>query len=58
MSYYVTLPSNGADLTSEYGLKNNTQSDFEIDLKKPLDFSYKNYEVGLSQFSCQLSYGS
>ena len=56
MSYYVTLPSNGADLTSEYGMKNNTQSDFEIELKKPLDFSYKNYEVGLSQFSCQLSW--
>ena len=56
MSYFVTLPSNGADLTSEYGINNNTQTDFEIDLKKPLDLSYKDYEVGLSQFSCDLSW--
>ena len=56
MSYYITLPSNGADLNSEYGKYNNTQTDFEIDLKKPLDFSYKDYEVGLSQFSCSLSW--
>ena len=56
MSYYVTLPSNGADSSSEYGLNNNTQTDFEINLKVPLDFSYKNYEVGLSQLSCQLSW--
>ena len=56
MSYFVTLPSNGADLTSEYGKINNTQTDFEIDLKKPLDVSYKDYEVGLSQFSCDLSW--
>ena len=56
MSYFVTLPSNGADLTSEYGINNNTQTDFEIDLKKPLDLSYRDYEVGLSQFSCELSW--
>ena len=62
MSNYITLPSNGADFTSKYGKFNNTQTDFEIkktffkkDLKKPLDLSYKDYEVGLSQFSCSLS---
>lgn len=51
MSYYVTLPSNGADLTSDYGLEHNTQSDFETDLKYPLNFNYKYYEVGLSEIS-------
>ena len=56
MSYYITLPSNGADQTSEYGKINNTQTDSEIDLKKPLDLSYKDYEVGLLQFSCGLSW--
>ena len=56
MSYYITLPSNGADLTSEYGKINNTQTDFEIDLKKPLDLSYKDSEIGFSQFSCGLSW--
>ena len=51
MSYYVTLPSNGADLTSEYGKVNNTLTDFEIELKEPLDFPLGNYEVALSEFS-------
>ena len=51
MSHYVTLPSNGADLTSEYGLEHNTQTDFETDLKYPLNFNYKYYEVGLSEIS-------
>ena len=51
MSYYVTLPSNGADLTSEYGKFNNTLTDFEIELKEPLDFPLGNYEVALSEFS-------
>ena len=51
MSYYVTLPSNGADLKSEHGLLNNSQSDFEIELKVPLDFSYKEYEVALAEIS-------
>ena len=56
MSYYVTLPSNGADLKSEYGILNNTQTDYEIELKNPLNFTYKNYEVGLSEFSCNMSW--
>jgi hypothetical protein len=51
MSYYVTLPSNGADLKSEHGILNNSQSDFEIELKVPLDFSYKEYEVALAEIS-------
>lgn len=56
MSYYVTLPSNGSDLTSDYGKLHNTQSDFEIDLKKPLKFPHKTYEVGLAQFSYRKSW--
>ena len=51
MSHYVTLPSNGADLLSDYGLIHNTQSDFETDLKYPLNFNYSQYEVGLSEIS-------
>ncbi len=51
MSYYVTLPSNGADLKSDYGLIHNTQTDFETDLKYPLDFNHSEYEVGLSEIS-------
>ena len=54
MSYYVTLPSNGADTKSEYGKQNNKMNDFEIELKAPFDFSYQNYEVGLSEFSIKL----
>ena len=56
MSYYVTLPSNGADTKSEYGKQYNKMNDFEIELKTPLDFSYQNYEVGLSEFSSKLSW--
>ena len=55
MSYYVTLPSNGSDLTSDYGKLHNTQSDFEIDLKKTLKFPHKTYEVGLAQCSYRKS---
>ena len=51
MSYYVTLPSNGADLESDYGKENNTLTDFEIELKEPLEFPLGNYEVGLAEFS-------
>ena len=51
MSFYVTLPSNATDKKSEYGKKNNEMNDFETELKTPLDFSYQNYEVGLSEFS-------
>ena len=46
MSFYVNLPSNGADLTSEYGIKNNTQTDFSIELANPLEFK-TDYEVAL-----------
>ena len=51
MSYYVTLPSNGADLKSDYGKANNTLTDFEIELKQPLDFPLGNYEVALAEIS-------
>ena len=51
MSHYVTLPSNGADLSSDYGLEYNTQTDFETDLKIPLNFSNQSFEVGLSEFT-------
>ncbi len=51
MSYYVTLPSNGADLKCEHRKLNYTQSDFVIDLKVPLDFSHREYEVALSEMS-------
>lgn len=51
MSYYVTLPSNGADLSSDYGKIHNTLTDFEIELRNPLEFPFGNYEVGLSEFS-------
>ena len=56
MSYYVTLPSNGADTKSDYGKQINKLNDFEIELKSSLDFSYQNYEVGLSEFSAKLSW--
>lgn len=55
MSYYVTLPSNGADLTSDYGKQHNTQTDFEIDLKVPLNLNH-NYKVGLSEISYKKSW--
>ena len=51
MSFYVTLPSNGADLKSEYGKKTNTMSDFNIYLKEKLEFNENNYEVGLVECS-------
>lgn len=50
MSLFVTLPSNGADLESDYGKKTNTQTDFEIDLKIPLDLT-DQYRVGLSEIT-------
>ena len=31
MSHYVTLPSNGSDLQTKMGIRNNTQADFAID---------------------------
>lgn len=48
--FFVTLPSNGSDLTSAFGLENNTQTDFYTDLKESLDFS-NNYEVALVEYS-------
>ena len=56
MSHYVTLPSNGSDLQTKNGLRNNTQSDFSIDLKVPLVFPYKACEVGLSESSIQVTF--
>ena len=38
MSYFVTLPSNGADLKTEEDLQNNTQTDFVIKLNRTLNF--------------------
>ena len=49
MSFYVTLPSNGAELQSESGRKNNTQTDFFINLNRPIDL--KNHEVALVEVS-------
>ncbi len=51
MSHYVTLPSNGSDLQTKMGIRNNTQADFAIDLKTPFVFPYKAYEVGLVEMS-------
>ncbi len=34
MNFYVTLPSNGADLSTEEARINNTQTDFTIKLDK------------------------
>lgn len=50
MSFYVTLPSNGADLKSEYGMATNTQTNYFINLKQPLDLSITDYEVALVEF--------
>jgi hypothetical protein len=47
MSYYVTLPSNGADLKSEHGLLNNSQSDFEIELN--VTFLTRNMKLQLQK---------
>lgn len=56
MNYYVTLPSGGSDITSEYGKMNNSKSDFETDLKVPLNLAHKKYEVGLTEFSYKRSW--
>ena len=56
MNYYVTLPSGGSDITSEYGKINNSKSDFETDLKVPLNLAHKKYEVGLTEFSYKRSW--
>ncbi len=51
MSFYITLPSNGADYTSEYGKKNNSQTDFSTELKEAIVFENDNYEVALVECS-------
>lgn len=56
MDFYVTLPSKGSDLVSEYGKLNNTKSDFETELKIPLELEHKKYEVGLTEFSFRRSW--
>lgn len=48
MSYYVTLPSNGADITSDHEKEHNTQTVFETDLKVPLEL-HQNFRVGLAE---------
>ena len=56
MDFYVTLPSSGSDLISEYGKLNNTKTDFETHLKIPLDFDHKKYQVALSEFTYKKSW--
>ena len=56
MNYYITLPSNGADLQSEYGKKNNTQTDFITNLGKSIDISNHEYEVALVEISLRVSW--
>lgn len=51
MSFYITLPSNGADYTSLYGKKHNSLTDFSTDLKEPIVFNNYNYEVALVECS-------
>ena len=48
MNFYVTLPSNGADLSTEEARINNTQTDFTINLNKPLEFNVP-FEVALAE---------
>ena len=56
MNYYITLPSSGADLQSEYGKKNNTQTDFFTNLGKSIDISNQEYEVALVEISFRVSW--
>lgn len=51
MSFYVTLPSHGADTESEYGKATNSQCDFTINLKKPIDLPINKYEVALVEMT-------
>ncbi len=48
MNFYVTLPSNGADLSTKEARINNTQKDFTINLNKPLEFNVP-FEVALAE---------
>ena len=56
MSYFVTLPSNGADLKTEEDLQNNTQTDFVIKLNRTLNFFQQEYEVGLAEIWFNLNW--
>jgi hypothetical protein len=62
MSFYITLPSNGADLNTEEDLKNNTKTDFEIKLNSPLEFRNIEYEVALVEiwfpFNWKINFGN
>lgn len=51
MSFYVTLPSHGADVLSEYGKANNKQNDFTINLKDSINLPFEKYEVALVEMS-------
>ena len=61
MSFYVTLPSNGADLKTEEDLKKNTKTDFVINFDHPLELRYYDYEVALVEvwfpFNWKVKYG-
>ena len=48
MNFYITLPSNAADQTTEEAKINNSQTDFTIKLNKPLEFNIP-YEVALAE---------
>lgn len=56
MSFYVTLPSNGADLKSEYGIATNTQTNYFVNLKQTLDLSITEYEVALVELIYPLTW--
>lgn len=49
MNFYVTLPSNGAELKTESDKITNTQSDFFINFNRTMDL--KDYEVALVEVS-------
>lgn len=56
MSFYVTLPSHSADLVSDYGKKINSQSDFNVYLKKSISLPINKYEVSLVEMTFKNSW--
>ena len=56
MKYYISLPSDKTDLQSEYGNKNNTQTDLFTNLGKSIDISNQEYEVALVEISFRVSW--
>jgi hypothetical protein len=62
MSFYITLPSNGADLSNEEDLIRNTKTDFVIKLNTQLDFRNIQYEVALVEiwfpFNWKINFGN